>query len=93
MSKRHHLTRIDNGWWVRIQRHPRRISKFFADSGYGGNKGALAAATRARDTFLAKHPKKAKLWRLCACDCGTRVRRRFPSGRLYPYAPGHRAAQ
>lgn len=90
MAKRHHLTRIDNGWWVRVQRHPRRLSKFFADSSHGGNRGALAAATRLRDAFLAKHPVKAKQWRACACGCGTRIRRRYPSGRLYPYAPGHR---
>jgi len=90
MSKRHHLTRIDNGWWVRIQRQPRRISKFFADSRYGGSKGALAAATRARDAFLARNPAKAKTFRVCACGCGTRIRRRYPSGRLYPYVAGHR---
>ena len=90
MSKRHHLTRIDNGWWVRIQRQPRRISKFFADSTHGGNKGALAAATKARDAFLTKNPVKLKTSRLCACECGTRIRRRYPSGRLYPYVAGHR---
>jgi len=90
MASRHHLTRIDNGWWVRIQRRPRRISKFFADSRFGGSRKALAAATRVRDEFLKKNPMKTKEWRLCACDCGTRVRRRYPSGRLHPYAPGHR---
>jgi hypothetical protein len=93
MPARHHLTRIDDGWWVRVQRHPRRISKFFADSKYGGNKGALQAATKTRDLFLAKHPQKAKAYRLCACGCKTKLRRRYPSGRLHPYAAGHRPAQ
>ena len=93
MSKLHHLTRIDNGWWVRVQREPARISKFFADSSHGGNRRALAAATAARDAFLKRHPAKPKPFRLCACGCGTRIRRRHPSGRLQAYVAGHRAPQ
>lgn len=90
MRARHHLTRIDDGWWVRVQRNPKRLSKFFSDSGHGGNRGALAAATALRDAWLRRHPVKSKQWRLCACGCGTRIRRRYPSGRLYPFVAGHR---
>lgn len=40
------------GWQVRVQRRGVRFAKFFADGGYEGPRGSLAAACRWRDLVL-----------------------------------------
>ena len=62
MKKRTNLTRMDHegckGWWVRIQRGDKQVSKLFSDGVYGGNKRAEAAAIKFRDEQLKKLPKR-----------------------------------
>lgn len=87
------ITRFDyaktRGWWVRIRRGNRAISRFFSDGIHGSNRAALKAAMAHRDKQLRRlGPILPKRSRLCACGCGKRVTRRYPSGRLYRFAVG-----
>ncbi len=45
------------GWLVRFQRCGEKTSRFFADSTYGGNRNALAAAKEFRDETEANSRK------------------------------------
>jgi hypothetical protein len=94
-STQRNITRFDyaktHGWWVRIRRGDRAVSRFFSDGIHGGKRAARGAALAFRDAALRRlGPIPAKRFRLCACGCGARVRRRYPSGRLYRFAPGCR---
>jgi hypothetical protein len=55
---RRNISRVDaagqngrsrGGWSVRLQRRGSKTSKFFSDSQFGGNRGALSAAKSFRD--------------------------------------------
>ncbi|MCB9139817.1 MAG: AP2 domain-containing protein [Caldilineaceae bacterium] len=47
-----------NGWWLKIQRNGKRLSKYFSDSNYWGSaEVALIAASEARDEFIKRNPK------------------------------------
>jgi hypothetical protein len=85
-SKLRNITRFDygnsHGWWVRIRRGERAGSK----------RAALAAAMKYRDKQLRRlGPVPTKRSRLCACGCGKRITRRYPSGRFVRFAAGCRA--
>lgn len=60
------ITRIDQdskntyGWFVRIRRDGKQISKFFSDGKYGGKDAALEEAIRYRDTHLDEWNRLAK---------------------------------
>jgi hypothetical protein len=87
------ITRFDyaktHGWWVRMRRGKRVVSHFFSDGVHGGKNKARGKAVKFRDETLRKlGPLLPKKSRLCACGCGRRVTRRYPSGRLYRFAPG-----
>ena len=87
------ITRFDyaktHGWWVRMRRGKRVVSHFFSDGVHGGKRRARDEAIAYRDKALRKlGPLLPKKSRLCACGCGRRVTRRYPSGRLFRFAPG-----
>jgi hypothetical protein len=87
------ITRFDyaktHGWWVRMRRGKRVVSHFFSDGVHGGKRKARDMAIAYRDQSLRKlGPLLPKKSRLCACGCGRRVTRRYPSGRLFRFAPG-----
>ena len=56
------LTRMDHegckGWWVRIQRGDKHVSKLFSDGVYGSSRKAEEAATDFRDKQLKKLPAR-----------------------------------
>lgn len=60
------ISRIDQpskntfGWFVRIRRDGRQISKFFSDGKYGGKDEALKKATDFRDEHIAEWENFAK---------------------------------
>ena len=62
VKKRTNLTRMDHegcrGWWVRIQRGDKHVSKLFSDGKYGSNRKAELAAIKFRDEELKKLPKR-----------------------------------
>ncbi|MEZ6091564.1 MAG: AP2 domain-containing protein [Pirellulaceae bacterium] len=62
MKKRTNLTRMDHegcrGWWVRIQRGDKHVSKLFSDGKYGSNRKAELAAIKFRDEELKKLPER-----------------------------------
>ena len=87
------ITRFDyaktHGWWVRMRRGKRVVSHFFSDGVHGGKRKARDEAIAYRDKALRRlGPIEPKKSRLCACGCGRRVTRRYPSGRLFRFAPG-----
>jgi hypothetical protein len=87
------ITRFDyaktHGWWVRIRRGDRAVSQFFSDGVCGSKAAALKAALARRDAALRRlGPIAKKRSRLCACGCGTRITRRYPSGRFVRFAVG-----
>jgi hypothetical protein len=91
--KERNITRFDygnsHGWWVRIRRGSRAVSQFFSDGIYGSKRAALAKALAHRDKELRRlGPVPAKRSRLCACGCGKRITRRYPSGRFVRFATG-----
>ena len=45
------------GWEVRMQRRGKKTEKFFSDNGFGGKRGALAAAKKFRDELEARQRK------------------------------------
>ena len=97
MPARSHLniTRFDygnsHGWWVRIRRGSRAVSHFFSDGIHRGKRAALVAALTYRDKELRRlGPVPTKRSRLCACGCGKRITRRYPSGRFVRFAVGCR---
>ena len=45
---------VYSGWEVRIQRRNKRIEKYFADTQFGGKRGALQAAKEFRDELEIK---------------------------------------
>lgn len=92
-SKLRNVTRFDygnsHGWWVRIRRGDRAVSQFFSDGIHGSKRAALAAALAYRDKQLRRlGPIARKRSRLCACGCGRRITRRYPSGRFVRFAAG-----
>lgn len=60
------ISRIDQpgkntfGWFVRIRRDGRQISKFFSDSKYGGREESLEEAKKYRDSHLEEWKNFAK---------------------------------
>jgi hypothetical protein len=87
------ITRFDygnsHGWWVRIRRGKRAVSQFFSDGIHGSKRAALATALAYRDAALRRlGPVPIKRSRLCACGCGKRITRRYPSGRFVRFAVG-----
>jgi len=48
------------GWWVRFERCNALHTRLFSDNLCGGKTKALEAATRYRNAYDAKHPKKSR---------------------------------
>ncbi len=54
------ISRVVGGWNVRLTRNGKRHGKFFADSGSGGKRAALAKAKAYRDELVADRQAKMK---------------------------------